>query len=199
MGLRRRFLALVDREIGHAAAGRSASIVLKMNALVDRDCVDALYRASTAGVEIDLIIRGACALIPGIARQSERIRVRSIVGELLEHSRIWRFENGGETEWYIGSADLMERNLDRRIEALTPILDPELQAELNVILDTMLADDRRAWTLGSDGRWTRVDAGGGETTTDTHATLRRRALQAAAAGDRRVQTANQAGSMEPWA
>jgi polyphosphate kinase len=200
MGLRQRFLALVDREIGHAAAGRPASIVLKMNALVDRDCIDALYRASTAGVEIDLIIRGACALIPGVASQSERIRVRSIIGELLEHSRIWRFENGGEADWYIGSADLMERNLDRRIEALTPILEPDLQAELNVILDTMLADDRRAWALGSDGRWARVDGDGAATTTDTHAALRRRAAaQAAAAGGRRVDAPNPGGSMEPWA
>ena len=200
MGLRQRFLALVDREIGHAAAGRPASIVLKMNALVDRDCIDALYRASTAGVEIDLIIRGACALIPGVASQSERIRVRSIIGELLEHSRIWRFENGGEADWYIGSADLMERNLDRRIEALTPILEPDLQAELNVILDTMLADDRRAWALGSDGRWARVDGDGAATTTDTHAALRRRAAaQAAATGGRRVDAPNPGGSMEPWA
>ena len=199
MGLRQRFLALVDREIGHAAAGRPASIVLKMNALVDRDCIDALYRASAAGVEVDCIVRGACALIPGVAGMSERIRVRSIVGELLEHSRIWRFENGGEVDWYIGSADLMERNLDRRIEALTPILEPELQAELDVILDTMLADDRRAWTLGSDGRWTRVDGDGAATTTDTHVALRRRAAQAAAAAGRRVDAPNPGGSMEPWA
>ena len=199
MGLRHRFLALVDREIGHAVAGRPASIVLKMNALVDRDCIDALYRASTAGVEIDLIIRGACALIPGVANQSERIRVRSVVGELLEHSRIWRFENSGEPEWYIGSADLMERNLDRRIEALAPILEPDLRAELNVILETMLADDRRAWLLDPDGRWTRVDQAGGATTTDTHATLRARAVRAAAADSRLVDAEHRAGSMEPWA
>jgi polyphosphate kinase len=199
MGLRQRFLALVDREIGNATAGRPASIVLKMNALVDRECVDALYRASTAGVEIDLVIRGACALIPGVAGQSERIRVRSIVGELLEHSRIWRFENGGDPDWYIGSADLMERNLDRRIEAVVPILEPELQAELNVVLETMLADDRRAWTLATDGRWTRVDAAGGPTTTDTHATLRKRAVALAAAGTRRVEAERRPASMEPWA
>jgi len=199
MGLRQRFLALVGREIGHAAAGRRASIVLKMNALVDRDCVDALYRASAAGVEIDLVIRGACALIPGLPGQSERIRVRSIVGELLEHSRIWRFENGGEVDWYVGSADLMERNLDRRIEALVPILEPDLQAEIAVILETMLADDRRAWTLGTNGRWARIDAGGGPTTIDTHATLRQRALRAAAGGGRRVDATNRPGSMEPWA
>ncbi|MCI0584350.1 MAG: polyphosphate kinase 1 [Chloroflexi bacterium] len=199
MGLRQRFLALVEREIGHAAAGRPASITLKMNALVDRDCVDALYRASAAGVEVDLIIRGACALIPGIAGLSDRIRVRSIVGELLEHSRIWRFENGGVVDWYIGSADLMERNLDRRIEALTPILEPDLQAELGVILETLLADDRRAWTLGSDGHWARVDVGGRPTKTDTHAALRKRALRAAAAGVRRVESEGQPGSMEPWA
>src|SRR6185369_2173246 len=120
-GLRDRFLALVDREIEQATAGRPSGIVLKMNSLLDRACVEALYRASTAGVEIDLIIRGACTLVPGVPALSERIRVRSIVGELLEHSRIWRFENGGEPDWYIGSADLMDRNLDRRVEAFVPI------------------------------------------------------------------------------
>ena len=200
IGLRQRFLALVEREIAHAEAGRPASIVLKMNALVDRDCTDALYRASGAGVEIDLIIRGACTLIPGIEGQSERIRVRSIIGEFLEHSRIWRFQNGGTPEWYVGSADLMERNLDRRIEALTPILDPSLQAELDVILDTMLADDRRAWTLEPDGGWTRVDReGAARSTTDTHLVLRRRASRAARAARRAVHAHDSTASLEPWA
>ena len=115
-----------------------------MNSLIDPACVDALYRASAAGVEVDLIIRGACTLVPGIEGLSDRIRVRSIVGEFLEHSRIWRFENGGEPEWLIGSGDLMDRNLDRRIEAFVPIDDPEARRLLDEILATMLADDRRA-------------------------------------------------------
>jgi polyphosphate kinase len=156
-GLRERFLQLVDREIEHAAGGRAAAIVLKMNSLVDRACVDALYRASSAGVQVDLIVRGACTLVPGVDGLSDRIRVRSIVGEFLEHSRIWRFENGGSPELLIGSADLMERNLDRRIEVFTPVDDAEACRVLDGILMTSLADDRRAWSLASDGRWHRVE------------------------------------------
>ncbi|HEX3265397.1 MAG TPA: polyphosphate kinase 1 [Candidatus Limnocylindrales bacterium] len=156
-GLRDRFLELVEREAAHATAGRPSGIALKMNALIDRACVEALYRASQAGVEIDLIIRGACTLVPGIEGLSERIRVRSIVGEFLEHSRIWRFENGGDPEWLIGSGDLMDRNLDRRIEAFVPIDDPEARRELDEIIATLLADDRRAWSLAPDGRWHRVE------------------------------------------
>ena len=128
--LRSRFLELVDREIAHAAAGRPAGIVLKMNALVDVACIEALYRASRAGVPVDLIIRGACSLLPGVPGMSENIRVRSIIGEFLEHSRIWGFTNGGEREWYIGSADLMDRNLDRRVEAVVPVEDPDARARL---------------------------------------------------------------------
>ena len=156
-GLRERFLELVDREVEHATNGRPSAIVLKMNSLVDRACVDALYRASSAGVDIDLIVRGACTLVPGVEGLSDRIRVRSIVGEFLEHSRIWRFENGGDPERLIGSADLMERNLDRRIEAFAPVDDPEACRLLDEMLATLLADDRRAWTLASDGRWHRVE------------------------------------------
>src|SRR6185437_14876403 len=147
---------LVEREIQHAKAGRPAAIVLKMNALLDWACVEALYHASSAGVEIDLIIRGACTLVPGVPGLSERIRVRSIVGEFLEHSRIWRFENGGAPDWYIGSADLMDRNLDRRVEAFVPIDDPEARAEIDEILRIQLADDRRSWLLAPDGRWQRT-------------------------------------------
>jgi polyphosphate kinase len=156
-GLRERFLQLVDREIDNARDGRSSGIRLVMNSLVDRACVDALYRASAAGVEIDLVVRGACTLVPGVEGLSDRIRVRSIVGEFLEHSRIWRFENGGEPEWLIGSADLMDRNLDRRIEAFAPVDDPEARRVIDEILATMLADDRRAWSLAADGRWQRVE------------------------------------------
>ena len=128
--LRSRFLDLVEREIGFAAAGKPARIVLKLNAIVDVAVIEALYRASNAGVEIDLIVRGACSLQPGLRGISERIRVRSIIGEFLEHSRIWSFDNGGDREWYIGSADLMDRNLDRRVEAVAPVEDPEAQARL---------------------------------------------------------------------
>ena len=156
-GLRERFLQLVDREVAHAAAGRSSGIVLKMNALVDQACVDALYRASSAGVDVDLIIRGACTLVPGVEGLSERVRVRSVVGEFLEHSRIWRFENGGQPEWLIGSGDLMDRNLDRRIEAFVPIDDAEAQRLLDENLAALLADDRRSWALSSDGTWHRVE------------------------------------------
>ena len=126
--LRSRFLDLVDREIGHAAAGRPGRIVLKLNAIVDVAVIEALYRAAQAGVDIDLIVRGACSLQPGLPGVSERIRVRSIIGEFLEHSRIWGFDNGGDREWYIGSADLMDRNLDRRVEAVAPVEDAEAPA-----------------------------------------------------------------------
>ena len=126
--LRPRFLDLVDREVGHAASGRPARIVLKLNAIVDVAVIEALYRASNAGVSIDLIIRGACSIQPGLPGVSENIRVRSIIGEFLEHSRIWSFDNGGEREWYIGSADLMDRNLDRRVEAVAPVEDFDAQA-----------------------------------------------------------------------
>src|SRR5213078_3327880 len=133
--LRRRFLELVDREIEHARSARHAKIVLKVNAIVDEPVIATLYAASSAGVEIDIIARGTCSVRPGLAGTSERIRVRSIVGEFLEHSRIWGFENGGEREWYIGSADLMDRNLDRRVEAIVPVQDAEAQRRLDEIID----------------------------------------------------------------
>jgi polyphosphate kinase len=199
-GLRDRFLQLVDREAAHAAAGWPAGIVLKMNALIDRACIDALYRASQAGVEIDLIIRGACTLVPGIEGLSERIRVRSIVGEFLEHSRIWRFENGGEPEWLIGSGDLMDRNLDRRIEAFVPVDDPEARRLLDEIVSTMLADDRRAWSLSSDGRWQRVERLAGrpgelDAQQRFKALAEQRSSEAAAAHRPHAGL----GSLEPWA
>ena len=199
-GLRDRFLALVDREIEHATAGRPSGIVLKMNSLLDRACVEALYRASTAGVEIDLIIRGACTLVPGVPGLSERIRVRSIVGQFLEHARIWRFENGAAPEWYIGSADLMDRNLDRRVEAFVPIDDTEARAEIDEILRIQLADDRRSWLLSPDGRWQRTErVTGVPGTIDAQQLLQERAAlrsQAAAAPHRAHAGL---GSLEPWA
>jgi polyphosphate kinase len=154
-GMRPALVRLIRRE-AEAGPGRGR-IIAKMNSLVDAEIIDALYEASAAGVEIDLIIRGICCLRPGVEGLSERIRVRSIVGRYLEHSRIYHFANGegpGQAAWYIGSADWMPRNLDRRVEALTPIDTPSLQQRLMEILQVNLADDTLAWTLSPDGEWT---------------------------------------------
>ena len=164
---------------GETALGPAGRIVLKMNSLVDPDLIDALYVASRAGVSIDLIIRGICCLRPQVPGLSENIRVRSLIGRYLEHSRIYKFANGrgeGEPTYLIGSGDWMPRNLDRRIEALCPVLAPDLQARLDGVLDTDLSDDRLAWTLDGDGRWTRVEGGVG---INTHDVLRAEAEQRA--------------------
>ena len=159
------------------AAGRPARIVIKTNAIVDIPSIDVLYAASEAGVEIDLIVRSACCLLPGVAGMSEHIRVRSIVGEFLEHRRIWMFENGGDREWFIGSADLMDRNLDRRVEAVTPVEDHEARARLDQIVGVMLEDDRRSWQLRPDASWVRTEVSEGrEGTCDTFAALKEDAL-----------------------
>jgi polyphosphate kinase len=176
--MRSGFLALVEREKAHAAAGRPARVIVKSNAVVDVPVIEALYDASMAGVDVDLIVRGACSLQPGIPGISERVRVRSIVGEFLEHSRIWGFENGGDREWYIGSADLMDRNLDRRIEAVVPVEDSDARARLAEIVEIMLADDRRSWQLGMDGSWIRTEVLHGRPgTVDTFEALKERALE----------------------
>jgi polyphosphate kinase len=160
--LRDRCLELVEREAAHARAGRTARIVAKMNSLVDAEMVRRLYRASQDGVEIDLIIRGICALRPGIPGVSERIRVTSIVGRFLEHSRVWLFENGGNAEYYIGSADWMPRNFERRVEVAAPVEDRDHGLRLRRLLETSLSDTRQAWVLHADGTYTRrvPDAGG---------------------------------------
>jgi polyphosphate kinase len=140
-----------------AEARPNGRITMKMNSLADADVIDALYAASQAGCEIDLIVRGICCLRPGLAGMSDRIRVRSIVGRYLEHSRIFRFGPPGDgAEYYIGSADLMPRNLDRRVEAAVPVTQPSLVRRLDEIIDLVLADDVLAWTLDGDGVWTRV-------------------------------------------
>jgi polyphosphate kinase len=126
-----------------------------MNSLVDRACIRALYRASQAGVEIEINVRGICCLRPGVPGVSENIRVVSVVGRFLEHSRIFAFEREGECTVYIGSADLMPRNLDTRVELLAPVDDPALRGELLDALDRCLADEANAWELGADGDWTR--------------------------------------------
>ncbi len=151
--MRDRFLELIAREAQHAREGRRGRIVAKMNSLVDAGAITALYEASQAGVEIDLIIRGICCLRPGIAGVSERIRVISIVGRFLEHSRIWKFGNAGAEEFYIGSADWMPRNFDRRVEAIAPVEGSTLHTRLRSLLDTCLADNRQAWELHADGSW----------------------------------------------
>ncbi len=154
--LRPRLTELIAQE---AARGEDGRIVMKMNSLVDVDMIEALYAASSAGVEIDLIVRGICCLRPGVPGLSDRIRVRSIVGRFLEHSRIFYFANGkgvGEAAYFIGSADLMPRNLDRRVEATISVDDARLQARLEEIVRVNLADDELAWNLGPDGTWRKV-------------------------------------------
>ncbi|WP_250121710.1 polyphosphate kinase 1 [Chroococcidiopsis sp. CCMEE 29] len=153
VNLRDRMLDLICREIEHCQNGSSGRIVAKMNALVDPQMIATLYKASRAGVQIDLIVRGMCCLCPGVKELSENIRVISIVGRFLEHSRIYYFHNQGQEEIYIGSADWMPRNLDRRVEAITPIDDPDIAKDLQEILGTMLADNRQAWDLQPDGRY----------------------------------------------
>ena len=150
-------IGLIDREARHARRGRPARIIAKCNAIVDPPVIKALYRASQAGVEIDLIVRGQCTLVPGLRGVSSRIRVRSIVGRFLEHSRIFYFENGGEPELYLGSADWMPRNLYERVEVLFPVKDESLRQRLcEEILPSYLADTRKARVLGSDGLYTPV-------------------------------------------
>ena len=200
MTMRTRFIEMVERETAHARAGHPARIVLKVNSLVDVQVIEALYEASRAGVEIDLIVRGACCLVPGVEGVSERIRVRSIIGEFLEHSRIWMFSNSGRAEWYMGSADLMERNLDRRVEVVTPVEDHEAQARLARIIEVLLADDRRSWQLGADGRWARTEVlESREGTVETFAVLKEDAATASALADIPRRPHANAGSMDPRA
>jgi polyphosphate kinase len=153
VNMRERFLSLIRREIDHAQNGFSGRIVAKMNSLVDPQIIASLYEASRVGVQIDLIVRGICCLRPGLKDVSENIRIVSIIGRFLEHSRIFYFYNNGQEEVYIGSADWMPRNLDRRVEAITPIHDPDIAKDLQEILGVMLADNRQAWELQPDGSY----------------------------------------------
>jgi polyphosphate kinase len=175
--LREPLLEEIDRTIVAHEAGESARIVMKMNALVDQRVIEALYRASQAGVPIDLNVRGICCLKPGVPGVSETINVVSVVGRFLEHSRIYSFHRGEEHSYYIGSADLMPRNLDKRVELLTPVENKELQVELEDTLERCLADDTFAWTLETDGSWKRRDGG----TRSAHSELIERTLAQAAA------------------
>ena len=154
VNMHERVLELIERETEHARHGGTGRIVAKMNSLVDAAVIDALYRASQDGVEIDLIVRGICCLRPGIPGVSERIRVRSIIGRFLEHSRVWHFGNAGADEYFIGSADWMPRNFQRRVEAVAPVEAPRLQARLRSLLRICLEDNRQAWELDAAGNWT---------------------------------------------
>jgi polyphosphate kinase len=159
--LKEKLVELIRRETAHARLGRPARILAKMNALVDPDVIEALYEASRAGVEVDLIVRGICCLRPGVPGASESIQVISILGRFLEHSRAFHFHNDGEEECYISSADWMPRNLVKRVETALPILDPEHRAGLRRLMEAMLEDNRQAWDLGPDGHYTqRIPAPG---------------------------------------
>ncbi len=143
-------------------AGEEARIALKMNSLVDAACIRALYEASRAGVRVDLNVRGICCLRPGVPGVSENIRVVSIVGRFLEHSRVYAFQRGEETRVLMGSADLMPRNLESRVELVAPVEDPGLRAELLDVLERCFAENANAWELDSDGVWTRLAVPEGE-------------------------------------
>ena len=178
-GMRRDLIDEIRKTVAAHEAGEPTRIVMKMNSLVDRHCIRALYEASQAGVPIDLNLRGICCLRPGVPGVSENIRVTSIVGRFLEHSRVYLFERGDEQRCFIGSADLMPRNLDTRVELLVPVEDAALRAEIVDVLDRSLADDTFAWELGPDGEWTRRDGD----SRSVHDELMQRALERAAPSD----------------
>ncbi|MET8353345.1 MULTISPECIES: RNA degradosome polyphosphate kinase [unclassified Micromonospora] len=162
-GIRSGLIERIEREISHVRLGMPGLVQFKVNSLVDEGVTDALYRASQAGVHVDLLIRGMCTLRPGVPGLSENIRVRSILGRFLEHSRIFRFGNNGNAEFWMGSADLMHRNLDRRVEALVQVSDPVARAELDRVLTMAMSPDVDAFELAGDGCWSRR-AGGDEET-----------------------------------
>lgn len=170
-GMRERFIELIQREAEHARAGRPSRILAKMNALVDPAIIQALYEASQAGVTIDLIIRGICCLRPGVPGVSDGIRVLSVIGRFLEHSRVFYFLNAGADEVYLGSADWMPRNLERRIEAVFPVDNPAHRATIRDLLTLMLQDNRQAWDLASDGSYTQRQPPTPEQEISTHKVL----------------------------
>jgi polyphosphate kinase len=157
VNLRRRLVELVRREIAHQEEGRAGHLVVKCNSLVDRRMMELFYEASQKGVRVDLIIRGICCLRPGVPGLSENITVRSVVGRFLEHSRIFWFANGGQPEVYLGSADIMNRNLDRRVEAVFPVTDPaQVKRVQKQILDIYLKDNQKARVMQADGTYRRA-------------------------------------------
>ncbi len=180
--LRSRFTELIRREAEHAKAGRPSGILAKMNQLEDPDLVRELYRAGRAGVPITLIVRGLNRLRPGVPGLSENIRVFSVVGRYLEHSRIYRFENAGHPEFFLGSADWMRRNLDHRVETITPVPEAVNQAEIQEILDVYLADNYAAWDCQADGTYVKRRPAAGEERREAQEVFQRRAIAEAAGG-----------------
>ncbi len=176
VNLRNQMTQMIQQEVKFAKNGKLGRITVKMNALVDPAMIAELYKASQAGVEIELIIRGICCLRPGIAGISENIRVISIIGRFLEHSRIFHFHNDGSDRYYIGSADWMPRNLDRRVEAIVPIEEPSLQAELAEIMKICLEDNRQAWDMQPDGTYVLRHRQKGEANRSTHEMLMKKTL-----------------------
>jgi polyphosphate kinase len=146
----------IKREIENHSQGKVSGIRIKCNSIVDEQTIDALYEASNSGVKVELIVRGMCSIKPGIPGLSENITVRSILGRFLEHSRVYEFSNDGQKEIWIGSADLMHRNLDRRVEALVQLVDAEHVSYISSLLDLYLADSTAHWTLENNGKWLRV-------------------------------------------
>lgn len=177
VSLRGRMIEMIQREAENCRQGKPGRIVAKMNSLVDQQIIQTLYEASQAGVKIDLIVRGICCLRPGLPKISDNIQVISIIGRFLEHSRVFYFHNAGEEELYIGSADWMTRNLSRRIEAVTPIESPEIFSDLQEILGVMLADNRKAWELQTDGTFIQRKPQKGEEAQSTHDIFMEMALQ----------------------
>jgi len=161
----------IEREVWHHENGRPARIRFKLNSIVDEACIDALYRASQVGVPIDIWVRGICAIRPGVPGLSETINIRSVLGRFLEHSRAFWFANGGDAELYIGSADLMHRNLDRRVEALVRLGSPEHVDEVEQLFDLAFDDTTAAWLLDADGTWHRNEAEGEEPLRDLQSQL----------------------------
>jgi len=177
INMRQRFLELIAREVEHQKAGRGGHVIAKMNSLEDPQIIEALYAASAAGVEMDLIVRGICRLRPGVPGQSETVRVISIIGRFLEHARIFYFANGGKPEYFFGSADWMSRNLDYRVEAITPVEEPRLQDELRTILDLQLGDNVKAWDMRADGTFLQRRPAPGEAPRNSQELLMQRALE----------------------
>jgi polyphosphate kinase len=180
--IRERMTRYIRREAEHARSGREGRIVIKVNGLEDPAMVEELYRAAMAGVEIDLIVRDICRLRPGIEGVTENVTVHSVVGQFLEHSRIFYFENSGDPEYYLGSADLMTRNLDNRVEAVTPVEDPDIRRQLRYNLDLVLSDNRRRWVMNPDGSYDHCHPAEAESTLDVQAVLKEEAAAARAQG-----------------
>jgi polyphosphate kinase len=179
-GVRSGLVERIEDQGRVARAGGTALVQFKVNSLVDEQTIDALYRASQDGVRIDLVIRGMCALRPGVAGLSDNIRVRSIVGRFLEHSRIFRFGAGDDAEYWIGSADLMHRNLDRRVEALVKVTMPSARQDLRSVLELAMDDRTEGWDLAGDGTWHRRPTGTSEDRQHLQDALLRRIIGKAA-------------------